>query len=150
MAEKPRVVVGCDHAGLELKRALTAALQSWGFEVGDLGCHDSSSVDYPDYALAVAQKVAGGSDPLGLLVCGTGIGMCIAANKVPGVRAALCHDPYSASAARGHNDANVLCLGGRVIGPELAKAVLKAFVEGKFEGGRHQGRLDKIAAAEKK
>jgi ribose 5-phosphate isomerase B len=147
MSERPRMVLGCDHAGLELKQTLAATLRGWGFEVEDLGCNQLEAVDYPDFAADVARRVAGSRD-LGLLVCGTGIGMCIAANKVPGARAALCHDPYSAGAARAHNDANVLCMGGRVIGRELAKAVLRAFVDGEFEGGRHQLRLDKIAALE--
>ncbi len=143
----PRIIAGCDHAGLELKQALLAALRGWGFEIEDIGCHGPEPVDYPDQALAVAGRVAGSGD-LGLLVCGTGIGMCIAANKVKGVRAALCHDPYSAGAARAHNDANVLCMGGRVIGRELAKLVLRAFIDGRYEGGRHQLRLEKIARAE--
>ena len=142
-----RIVVGSDHAGLELKQALVAALAEWGWTVEDVGCHGIESVDYPDFAVAVARRVAGSED-LGLLVCGTGIGMCITANKVAGVRAALCHDPYSAAASRGHNDANVLCLGGRVIGRELAKAVLRAFLETPFEGGRHGRRLEKIRELE--
>jgi ribose 5-phosphate isomerase B len=143
-----RIVVGNDHGGLALKQELVEALGRWGWEVDDVGCATTQSVDYPDFAATVAGKVAAGEAPFGLLLCGTGIGMCIAANKVPGIRAALCHETYSASMARAHNDANVLCLGGRVIGPELARAVLAQFLESSFEGGRHQRRLDKIARAE--
>jgi ribose 5-phosphate isomerase B len=142
-----RIVVGSDHAGLALKKELVLALAEWGYEPEDLGCHSAESADYPDFALAVARRVASSTD-LGLLVCGTGIGMSITANKVQGVRAALCHDTYSAGAARAHNNANVLCLGGRVIGPELAKAVVRSFLTTPFEGGRHQRRVDKIAKAE--
>ena len=144
-----RIIIASDHGGLELKQALASTLEGWSWSVEDLGCHDSASVDYPDLALDLARRVASGQAPLGLLVCGTGIGVSIAANKVPGVRAALCADPYSASMARRHNNANVLCLGGRVLGPELAGAVLEAFLGAEFEGGRHQRRLDKIAAAER-
>ncbi|MCC6749535.1 MAG: ribose 5-phosphate isomerase B [Deltaproteobacteria bacterium] len=164
-----RIALGCDHAGLALKFELLGALDKWGWAVEDLGCHPlaadgahglrfdqskgvlaaTDSVDYPDFALAVAQSVADGRVPLGLLICGSGIGMSIAANKVAGVRAALCHDPYSAHMCRAHNDANVLCLGGRVIGPEVGRAVLREFLETTFEGGRHQRRLDKIRQAER-
>lgn len=142
-----RIVVGSDHAGVDLKRELTRSAAEWGWEVEDLGCQGTESVDYPDFALAVARRVAGSPD-LGLLICGTGVGMCITANKVRGVRAALCHDTFSATASRAHNNANVLCLGARVIGHELARVVLKAFLEAPFDGGRHQRRLDKIAKAE--
>jgi len=144
-----RISVGCDHAGLELKKQLIPILVGWGWEVEDMGCHSAEgSVDYPDFAVAVARRVVSAPPSFGLLLCGTGIGMCIAANKIPGARAALCHDTYSATAARGHNNANILCLGGRVIGVELAKAILGAFLSSSFEGGRHQRRLDKIAKAE--
>lgn len=139
-----RIAVGCDHGGLELKHALVSCLEGWGWYVLDQGCHSEDSVDYPDYAFAVTSKVTDGEVELGLLVCGTGIGMCIAANKVPGIRAALCSETYSAEMARKHNDANVLCIGGRVVGVELAQAVLAAFLQASFEGGRHQRRLDKI------
>ena len=142
-----KVVVANDHAGLELKRELLPSLAEWGWQVEDLGCQGAESVDYPDFALAVARRVAE-SDEIGLLLCGTGIGMSIAANKVAGVRAALCADTYSAWASRAHNNANVLCLGGRVIGPEVAREVLRAFLNTDFEGGRHQRRLDKIARLE--
>jgi ribose 5-phosphate isomerase B len=147
MALTRRIVVGSDHAGLALKQELKAYLAEVGWEVEDVGCQSAERVDYPEYAFAVARRVVADRS-LGLLVCGTGIGMCIAANKVNGVRAALCHDTFSAKAARAHNDANVLCLGGRVVGPELAKAVLEAFLTASFEGGRHQRRLELIAKAE--
>jgi len=143
-----KIVVGSDHGGLELKRQLCESLLSWGWDVDDVGCSTAQSVDYPDFAATVGRKVADGEANLGLLVCGTGIGMCIAANKVPGVRAALCCESYSAKMARAHNDANVLCLGGRVVGPELARQVLATFLESSFEGGHHQRRLDRIAALE--
>lgn len=143
------IIVGSDHAGLLLKRTLMQSLTEWGYEVEDVGCQGAEAVDYPDFALAVARKVAANNGYLGLLVCGTGIGMCIAANKVKGIRAALCHDTFSSAAARAHNDANILCMGGRVIGVELAKAVLASFLRSSFEGGRHQHRLDKIAKTER-
>jgi len=146
--QRRKVVIGSDHGGLQLKQELCAALGQWGVEYEDVGCSTTQSVDYPDFAAVVADRVlqAAGT-ALGVLVCGTGIGMSIAANKVPGVRAALCHEAYSAAMARAHNDANVLCLGGRVVGPELARSVLQAFLESPFEGGRHQRRLDKIEPA---
>jgi ribose 5-phosphate isomerase B len=148
MESEHHIAVGCDHGGLGLKRELVPELTRWGWTVEDVGCHTEESVDYPDFAATVSRMVAEREVELGLLICGTGIGMCIAANKVPGVRAALCGDTYSAQMTRRHNDANVLCLGGRVIGAELAKAVLAAFLEGDFEGGRHQRRLEKIARLE--
>ncbi len=147
MSEK-KIVVGSDHGGLEMKKDLAQQLKSWGWTVEDCGCNSPQSVDYPDFGLAVARKVAAGDAELGLLVCGTGIGISIAANKVKGIRAALCSDTFSAEMARRHNDANIICLGGRVIGPELARAILAAFLKASYEGGRHQRRLDKIAAAE--
>ena len=143
-----RIIVGNDHAGLVLKRELVDRLRDLGWQVEDVGCASSESVDYPDFAFAVARQVAADPSILGLLICGSGVGMCIAANKVAGIRAALCHDPYTATVARAHNNANILCLGGRVIGPELAKAVLASFLGTAFEGGRHQRRLDRITQAE--
>jgi ribose 5-phosphate isomerase B len=136
-----KIVVASDHGGVELKQELVSALKEWGWEVDDLGVHDAQSVDYPKYAAAVANRVKADSELLGLLVCGTGQGMCMCANKVGGVRAALCSDVFSARMARQHNDANVLCLGGRVLGSELARTVLKAFLESNFDGGRHARRL---------
>jgi ribose 5-phosphate isomerase B len=142
-----KVIAGCDHAGLELIQVLVETLRGWEVEVEEFGCHGSEPVDYPDPALAVARRVRGSLD-LGLLICGSGIGMSIAANKVDGVRAALCHDPYSSEMSRRHNDANIICMGSRVVGYELAKATLRAFLDARYEGGRHQRRLDKIAAIE--
>ncbi len=141
------LIVGSDHAGLDLKRELAVVAAELGYEVVDLGTQSSDSTDYPDYAHQVANAVARG-EGLGLLVCGTGIGMSMAANRHPGVRAALCGDMYSASMARQHNDANVLCVGARVIGPGLAAKVLETFLEASFEGGRHECRVHKIDLAD--
>jgi ribose 5-phosphate isomerase B len=135
---------GSDHAGRALKERLVAHLRSLGDEVDDLGCHDDTSVDYPDYAERVARAVAGDDGARGLLVCGTGIGMSIAANKVSGVRAAVVSDAFTAQASRAHNDANVIALGERVTGPGVAEAALAAFRDTPFEGGRHERRIGKI------
>jgi ribose 5-phosphate isomerase B len=143
------VALGADHAGFELKEALKAWLAARGFQVLDLGTHSTESVDYPDYAAAVAQAVADGTADRGVLVCGTGIGMAVAANKIAGVRAAPCWDLYSARASREHNDANVLCLGGRLTGPEMALDILRAWIETPFAGGRHARRVEKIAQIER-
>jgi ribose 5-phosphate isomerase B len=141
MAEK--LFAGSDHAGLDLKRELVGVAEELGYEVVDLGTHTSDSTDYPDYAHQVSSAVARG-EGLGLLVCGTGLGMSMAANRHRGVRAALCGDTFSASMARKHNDANVVCVGARVVGPGLAAEILKAFLRAEFEGGRHQRRVQKI------
>lgn len=138
------VIIGSDHGGYDLKKALTEALTEWGIEHHDVGCHDRSSVDYPDLAHEVSAGVADGRYEFGVLVCGTGIGMSIAANRHRGIRAALCADCYTAEMTRAHNDANVLCLGGRVVGPGLAIRILKIFLDGTFEGGRHSRRIDKM------
>jgi ribose 5-phosphate isomerase B len=138
------IVFASDHAGVALKRHLMTFLRDEGAECRDLGVVDERSVDYPDYAHLLAAEVAGGSASRGVLVCGTGIGMSMAANRHPGVRAALCHDAYTAEMARRHNDANVLCLGARVLGPGVAEQVLATFLGTGFEGGRHQRRVDKI------
>ncbi|HET7558925.1 MAG TPA: ribose 5-phosphate isomerase B [Limnochordia bacterium] len=143
-----RIAFGCDHAGFPYKESLINHLQGAGHEVTDLGTYGAASVDYPDFAAAVAAAVAAGSADLGVLVCGSGIGVSIAANKVNGARAALCHEPFSARMARAHNDANIVCLGARVIGLGLAFEVVDAFVQGAFEGGRHAARVRKIAALE--
>ena len=142
------VAVGWDHAGRILRDAVVETLREEGWVVEEHGPAEGESVDYPDVALEVARAVAAGRVAFGVLMCGTGIGMSIAANKVRGVRAALCHDPYSARMARAHNDANLLALGGRVIGPALAAEVVRAFVRGSFEGGRHARRVEKIARME--
>lgn len=144
-----KIAVGSDHAGYELKQRLAQALQRQGHDVLDLGTHGTQSVDYPDFAGAVAGAVAGGRAERGLLVCGTGIGMSIRANREPGVRAAKCNDPLEARMARAHNDANVLCLGARVTGPELMKELVSAFLASSFEGGRHQRRVEEIEKIER-
>lgn len=143
-----KIAFGSDHAGLTLKDELVALAKGLQHEAVDLGPHSTASVDYPDFAQAVAQAVARGEVACGVLVCGTGIGMSIAANKVKGVRAALCHTELEARLSRAHNDANVLCLGQRVIGPALAAECFKVFVATAFEGGRHAGRVAKISKAE--
>ena len=140
------LVFGSDHAGLELKLELIGLAKELGHEVVDVGTHDAASTDYPDWAHEVSKRVSAGG-VLGVLVCGTGIGMSIAANRHPAVRAALCSDVFSAKMTRAHNDANVLCLGARVVGGGLAAEILKAFLSESFEGGRHQRRIDKINVA---
>jgi ribose 5-phosphate isomerase B len=140
---------GSDHAGLALKRQLIDVLRGLGDEVEDVGTLTEASVDYPDFGAAVGRAVVGAAGSRGLVVCGTGIGISIAANKVDGVRAALVHDPYTAAMARAHNDANVVALGARVVGPGVAEAALRAFRDTGFEGGRHGGRVDKINALER-
>ena len=132
-----KVAVGCDHAGFPLKETVIAALRKLGAEVVDFGTHSLESVDYPDFGERVGRAVASGEVDRGVVICGTGIGVSIAANKVPGVRAALCHDVYSARMSRAHNDANVLAMGARVIGPGLAEAIVEAWLTTSFEGGRH-------------
>ena len=144
-----RIVAGSDHAGLALRAEAVKTARAAGFEVEDLGPFSGESVDYPDHARQVAEAVAAGRARFGLLVCGTGIGMSIAANKVKGIRAALCTSEFEARMARAHNDANVLCLGERVLGAGLAAAVVKAFLETPFEGGRHARRVEKIGALER-
>ncbi len=147
MAEK--IIAGSDHAGLGLRAEAVRVARQKGFEVEDLGPFSGDSVDYPDYARKVAEAVSSGRVRFGILVCGTGIGMSISANKVKGVRAALCQSEYEARMARAHNDANVLCLGERVLGSGLAGSVVAAFLGEPFEGGRHQRRVDKIRDMEK-
>ena len=140
------IALGCDHAGLTLKRQLRAVLEKRGEAVVDLGCDSEQSVDYPDFGHAVAAGVADGRYRMGVLVCGTGIGMSIAANRHRGVRAALCTEALAARMSREHNDANVLCLGARIVGPGLAQAILEAFLDARFEGGRHARRVEKLDA----
>lgn len=145
-----RIALGSDHAGRTLRLAVEAHLRQKGHDVLDLGTATSESVDYPRFATAVCQAVAGGQATLGLLVCGTGIGMSMAANRMPGIRAALCTDGFTAAMARAHNDANVLCLGERVTGVGVALSAVDAFVTGTFEGGRHAERVAQLTALEKK
>ncbi len=142
------IVLASDHAGFRMKRRLGEALRSWGYAVEDLGPASEESVDYPDFAEKVAQRVAGGNGRLGILVCGTGIGMSIAANKFAGVRAALLYDEFAALHARLHNDANVAVFGARTMRDEEAEGRLKIFLGAQFEKGRHARRLDKIARFE--
>jgi ribose 5-phosphate isomerase B len=142
-----RIVIGCDHRGLDLKHSIMKLLDETEHSYEDLGCYTADSVDYPDIAQKVAEGVAGGNFERGILICDTGIGMSIAANKVKGTRAALCHDTFSALRARRHNDANVLCLGAGRKEEGIAETV-NAFLNTEFEGGRHQRRLDKIKAME--
>jgi ribose 5-phosphate isomerase B len=139
-----QLAIASDHAGLELKESLKLALTRLAINFVDLGTHTAASTDYPDYAHAVASGVAEGRFRRGLLICGTGLGMSMAANRHRTVRAALCTDSYSARMARQHNDANVLCLGARVVGSGLAESILEAFLATEFEGGRHQARVAKI------
>jgi ribose 5-phosphate isomerase B len=139
-----RLAVGADHAGYELKGALVAELAKLGFEIQDLGTDSLESCDYPDYAHAVSDAIEEGRADLGILVCGTGVGMSIAANRHAGVRAVVCSEPFSARMSRRHNDANVLCLGARVVGLGTALDILDAFLHTPFEGGRHERRVSKM------
>ena len=145
-----KIAVACDHGGLQLKRALVRYLTSKGHEVIDFGTDTEESCDYPDYALPAAEAVAAGRCERGILVCGTGIGVSLVANKVPGIRCAHFHYTYSAKYARLHNDANMLAFGQRVIGEGLMEEIVDVFLSTDFEGGRHQRRLDKLAAIEAK
>ncbi len=144
------IAIASDHGGYHLKKVLTNFLQELGYRVEDLGTTSEESVDYPVFALALAEQVANGKFLWGILICTTGIGMSIVANKVPGVRAALCHDSYSARLSRLHNHANVLCLGGQVIGPELAKVIVREWLQTGFESGRHEHRVNIIRLVEEK
>jgi ribose 5-phosphate isomerase B len=144
-----RIALGADHAGCGLKEAIMRRLEARGIPYENFGTDTTESVDYPDYARQVAQAVASGRADRGILVCGTGIGMAIAANKVPGIRAALVGDLESAHLCREHNDANVLALGARVTAPDAALAMVDLFLDTPFAGGRHQRRVDKIAAIER-
>lgn len=139
-----RIAVGSDHRGLELRAKLVGFLQGLGQEVVDLGTHDETEVDYPDIAALVGRKVASQEVDRGILVCGTGVGMCIAANKIPGVRAAPCHDDITAEISRRHNDLNVLCLSGDLLGEKLADRLVEIWLNTPFEGGRHARRNQKI------
>lgn len=145
-----KLAIASDHGGFSLKQEIIHYLQEKKIEVMDLGNHGQDSVDYPDYAIQVAEMVSKGDADAGILVCGTGIGMCMVANKFRNVRAALVSDEFTARMSREHNNANVLCLGGRVQKPETARELVKIWLETKFEGGRHQRRLEKISEIEKK
>jgi ribose 5-phosphate isomerase B len=144
-----QIGVACDHGGFELKEELKAFLKSLGAEPVDMGTFSEESVDYPDFGVLVAEKVSRGELEKGILVCGTGIGMSMVANKFPRIRAALANDLYSSRCSREHNDANILIIGGRIVGKELAKEIVKVWLETPFAGGRHKKRLEKIEALEK-
>lgn len=145
-----KIALGCDHGGLEHKNAIAEHLAERGFDIADYGIKELQSVDYPEIALKVANAVSSGECELGILVCGTGIGMSLAANKVKGIRAAACSEHFSAKYTRLHNNSNILCLGGRVIGIGTALELADLFVDTPFEGGRHQRRVDMISAIEEK
>jgi RpiB/LacA/LacB family sugar-phosphate isomerase len=144
-----RLVLGSDHAGYELKQELVLFLRSLGHEVEDVGTHSAAPVDYPDYAEAVAAALRDGRAERAVLICGSGVGACVAANKIPGIRAGLCHDAYSAHQGVEHDDMNVLVLGSRVIGAELAKELVRIYLQAKFTGEeRHVRRVGKVKAIE--
>jgi len=144
-----KIAIGCDEAAFEMKEAVKKYLTGLGHEVDDYGVYDTKPVLYPDIAVKVAQSILDGKNPRGILICGTGIGMAITANKVPGIRAAVCHDKYSAERARKSNDAQIMTLGARVIGLELAKSLIDSWLESEFQGGSSQAKVDRIAEYEK-
>jgi len=146
---KPRIAIGADHAGFHAKETVRKYLEQAGYAVDDVGTWSEESVDYPEFARAVAQRVASGKDQLGILSCGTGIGMAITANKVPGIRAAVAHDAMTARLAREHNDANILTFGGRVLDDARAVEIVRDFLNARFAGGRHQRRIDEITELDK-
>ena len=141
------IIVGCDHGAFTLKEIIRDNLGQWGYPVEDAGAFGPASVDYPDIAHQLARRVAGGEFSRGILLCGTGIGMSIAANRHPGIRAALCHDLFGAIMSRQHNDANILVMGGRVTGDILALEIVKVWLETTFDGGRHQRRVNMLDPA---
>ena len=144
-----KIVIGCDHGGFEHKNAIAEHLRSNGHDVVDCGIYENKSVDYPDIAVKVCEQITNGNCERGILVCGTGIGMSLAANKVKGIRAACCSEHFSAKYTRLHNDSNILCLGGRVVGIGTAIELVDLFINTEYEGGRHQTRVDKVMAIEK-
>lgn len=137
-----KVAIGCDHGGFDLKKNIISVLRELGCEVEDQGCNSPDSVDYPNFAKSVSTLVKEGVCERGILICGTGIGMSMAANRISGIRAALCHEMFSARMSREHNDANILCLGARVVGPGLALEIVRTWMTSDFSGGRHQLRID--------
>lgn len=143
-----KIAIGSDHGGYDLKEQVKTWLQEMGHEVEDFGCHSKESCDYPDFGAAAARAVASGQCEKGVVICTTGIGISMTANKVKGIRCALCADPWSAEMTRRHNDANMLAMGAGVVGPQLARQILEAFLTHNFEGGRHQRRVDKLMALE--
>lgn len=145
-----KIAIGCDHVGIEHKELVIKHLESKGIEVIDFGTHSAERTDYPKYGLAVAKAVTSGDADQGLLICGTGVGISLAANKVPGIRAVVCSDPYTAQLSKQHNNTNILAFGSRVIGIELAKMIIDSWLEAEFEGGRHQNRVNQIAEIEER
>ena len=145
-----KIAIGSDHGGFDLKEQVKTWLQEMGHEVVDFGCHSKESCDYADFAAPAARAVASGQCERGIVICTTGIGISITANKVKGIRCALCSDPWSAEMTRRHNDANMLAMGAGVVGPLLARRIVETFLTFEFEGGRHQRRVDKIMALEEK
>ena len=142
------IAIGNDHAGFELKDAVISVLKEFNIEYKDFGCYSTDKAEYPVYAQKVADSVAQGECERGILICGTGIGISIAANKVKGIRAAACSDPFSAKMSKIHNNSNILAIGARVVGSELAKMIVREWLSVEFEGGRHQERIDQITAIE--
>jgi len=149
LSKTHKIYIGSDHAGYDLKMAVREFLVEQGFDVVDVGTYSKESCDYPDYARKVAESVVKDEKSFGILICGTGIGMSIAANKVPGIRAALANDIIAAKLSRAHNNANILCMGGRLIGKELSFEIVKTFLITSYDGGRHERRLRKIENIEK-
>ena len=143
-----KVAIASDHGGINLREEIKSLMDEMGIEFEDFGCDCNTSVDYPDYALPVAEKVAKGEFDKGILICGTGIGMSIAANKVKGIRCALVHDVFTAKVTRAHNDSNMIAMGERVIGPGLAREIARTWLTSEFEGGRHANRVNKITEYE--
>lgn len=143
-----KIALGCDHGGYALKQEVIRYLDGRGMEWEDFGCYSEASCDYPDFGRAAAEAVASGKCDRGIVICTTGIGISIVANKVKGIRCALCSEPLSAEMTRRHNDANMLAMGGGMIGPNMAARIVDAFLDTDFEGGRHQRRVDKISAIE--
>ena len=145
-----KIIIGNDHTSIQLKQEIIGYLaKKYGIDATDSGAEDKQASDYPDYARNTCEKLLSEGYNLGILLCGTGAGMCIAANKIKGIRAVMCSEPYTAQLARNHNDANILCIGARVVGSELAKLIVDAFIEAKFEEGRHAARVAKIMDLEK-
>ena len=140
-----QVAIGCDHGGIDLKATVVAVLEELGHTIADQGCHAGESVDYPDFADKVCDVVESGACACGILICGTGIGMSMAANRRSKIRAALCQESYAATMSREHNDANVLCLGARIVGPGLAEDIVRIWMTTEFAGGRHQRRIEKFS-----
>lgn len=145
-----KVIIGSDHFGFDLKEVIKEHIESKGIEVVDIGVHDKTPIDYPDIGVALAERIASGEFERGILICGTGIGMAIVANKVPGVRAAVCHDVYSAERARKSNNAQVMTMGAQIVGPELAKKLVDIWLESEFQGGRSLPKVEKINKIDEK